>query len=348
MRICMLTDAWFPWWRGGQVHVWEVSKRLVENYRCRVDVVVPYLVEKKEKYPRVEKHFGGKLRVIRLGGPFVFPNLLGRLWFVLSSIFYLLSFRYDVYHSHSYSTSALVWLTKILRRGKFVFTLHGVGTNTLGGGFLNRLGISRLGETILYSFPYDLQMTAAASSIRKEQRRRFVVVGNGVDFEEFDKEPAVTNRRYFQVVCVARREDPVKGVEVLEEAIAMVRRRYPQVRLCLVSGRERTAADFKKSNLYVLPSLSEGLPIVLLEAMAARLPVVVTDVGDCREVVEKAEAGLVVPPGNSSALAAAIGKMRDNKVRRKFGRNGYSYVKKNYRWEEVTARVFQNYERIVS
>jgi glycosyltransferase involved in cell wall biosynthesis len=56
----------------------------------------------------------------------------------------------------------------------------------------------------------------------------------------------------------------------------------------------------------VLPSLWEGMPNALLEAMAAGLPVIATAVEGSREIIESDESGLLVPAGNSSELAAAI------------------------------------------
>lgn len=70
-----------------------------------------------------------------------------------------------------------------------------------------------------------------------------------------------------------------------------------------------------QADLFVLSSLSEGIAITLLEAMAAALPVVATDVGGNREVVRPGETGLLVPVGNPATLADAMVKLLGNPAR---------------------------------
>lgn len=66
-------------------------------------------------------------------------------------------------------------------------------------------------------------------------------------------------------------------------------------------------------DLFVLPSLYEGLPVSVLEAMAAGKPIVATDIGGTNEAVVHGETGLLVSPGNHHELAAAIQRMLDDK-----------------------------------
>jgi glycosyltransferase involved in cell wall biosynthesis len=65
-------------------------------------------------------------------------------------------------------------------------------------------------------------------------------------------------------------------------------------------------------DVFVMPSLFEGGPTSVLEAMAMRKPVVATSVGMVPEVVEDGRSGLIVPPGNAKALAAAVGQLLAN------------------------------------
>ena len=74
----------------------------------------------------------------------------------------------------------------------------------------------------------------------------------------------------------------------------------------LAGFRTDIPAVLSAGDLFVLPSLMEGMPNALLEAYAAGLPVVVTSVGGLPEAVENERSGLVVPPKDPRALAAAI------------------------------------------
>ncbi|SMY06880.1 glycosyltransferase [Flavimaricola marinus] len=125
----------------------------------------------------------------------------------------------------------------------------------------------------------------------------------------------------------------VKGVPVLFEALAEARTSLPNLRLTLIGdGLDRPAletlaksmglsdaitfAGYKnqtevaealaKADLLVLPSFAEGVPVVLMEAMAAGKPVVATQVGGVGELVDSGHTGHLVPPGDGRALAKAI------------------------------------------
>jgi glycosyltransferase involved in cell wall biosynthesis len=127
------------------------------------------------------------------------------------------------------------------------------------------------------------------------------------------------------------RLDPVKDFPTLLEAFGDVRRRVPRARLVLVGDgpeRDRLAeraqradlagsvdlAGFRSdvrsvlpaADLYVNSSISEGISLTLLEAMAAGVPIVATGVGGTPEVLADGGAGVLVPSRNAALLAAAM------------------------------------------
>jgi glycosyltransferase involved in cell wall biosynthesis len=162
---------------------------------------------------------------------------------------------------------------------------------------------------------------------------RITCVPNGVPTSSFQGERRLpTGPWTLGTVALFR---PRKGIEVLLEAIAMLRSRNVNVRLRAVGGFEtplykadvmdlaerldlaeaidwigftrNVNRELAKMNLFVLPSLfGEGLPMVVLEAMAAGLPVVASRVEGVPEAVVHRETGLLVEPGSVSQLAQTI------------------------------------------
>jgi len=127
---------------------------------------------------------------------------------------------------------------------------------------------------------------------------------------------------------------PVKGHRFLLEACALLRQRHPNLHLA-IAGRGALANALREqaralglarhfhllglradipnllagADVFVLPSVSEGLPLALLEAMFAGRPIVASDVGEVRAALADGAAGLVVEPGSVAALAAALDRL---------------------------------------
>jgi len=110
------------------------------------------------------------------------------------------------------------------------------------------------------------------------------------------------------------------------------------------SVREKYAG----SDVLVNPSLSEAFGMSVLEAMAAGLPVVVTRVGGMTDLVRDGETGLVVPPADPEALAAALVRvLSDSDLRAALGRAARRYAER-FSWDKVAAGLEGTYRRLVS
>ena len=87
----------------------------------------------------------------------------------------------------------------------------------------------------------------------------------------------------------------------------------------------------KVMDIYCLPSFFEGLPISLLEAMSAKLPVIGTDVIGIKDVIKNEKTGLLVPSNNPEKLAEALIRLLNNPgLRKELSENGYKYVLENH------------------
>jgi glycosyltransferase involved in cell wall biosynthesis len=101
-------------------------------------------------------------------------------------------------------------------------------------------------------------------------------------------------------------------------------------------------------DIFVQPSMHEGLPNTVLEAMAAGLPVIATGVGGTPELVVNGKTGLLVPPANPAALADAITALSENPVARgSMGWAGRQRVQQHFTIEEMVQKTEQLYEDLL-
>jgi glycosyltransferase involved in cell wall biosynthesis len=119
----------------------------------------------------------------------------------------------------------------------------------------------------------------------------------------------------------------------IEQAIA---RTGLQKSVTLHGAIDRPQEVLKQSGLLVLPSLAEGFGLVLIEAMAAGVPVIATDVLGIRDVVRHAQTGLLVPPSDPTAMAAAVERIvLDRELRKNLVTAAQSELRERFSWDAV-------------
>lgn len=218
---------------------------------------------------------------------------------------------------------------------------------------------------------------------------RLVTIHNGVDRIRFDAivQLAPHSRRVQAhdlglrgdgpvVGTVGRLVEPEKGFSILLQAMAwlqaapegppcqllIVGEGPAESRLCALCNelgltdhvvfaglRRDVAALLPCMDVFVMPSLSEGFGIAIVEAMMARRPVVATSVGGIPEVVVPGETGLLVPPGDPIALAEAIRDLlRQPDMAARMGRMGRQRAEANFSVETMVARHQAFYESLAA
>ncbi len=159
----------------------------------------------------------------------------------------------------------------------------------------------------------------------------------------------------------------VKGVAVLLRAMVEIRNRFPDAHLTLIGdGGERAALEklsadlglsgtvtfagaktqaevaetLKTVDLFVLPSFAEGVPVVLMEAMASGLPVIATRIAGISELVEEGVSGHLVPPGSEQSLIEAVSALLEAPDRRdSMGRAGRDRVEAEFDIAKEAAKI---------
>lgn len=291
-------------------------------------------------------------------------------------------FRPDLVHSHLWPAARMVGWAVRGRRIPHVVHIH----DTLGwlasSTFRDRVMRVLTRHALCRR---NTHFIAVARAVREYTRQHLSwipanipVIYNAVDTAEFAARngASATDCRAAQesvTLGVAYRLVPNKGIDHLLRAMGRCRLRE-RLRLRIAGegsaqnalqslvrelglqgqveflGTIRAMAEFYKSlDCFVLPSLSaEGLPLVLLEAMACGLPVVATDVAGAAEAVRHRRDGLVVPPGDEGVLAAAIDEIASSvELRRNLGASAAERARKEFNSEKMVRSVLAVYVSVL-
>jgi glycosyltransferase involved in cell wall biosynthesis len=224
----------------------------------------------------------------------------------------------------------------------------------------------------------DLRKRCLACGVRP---KRCVLLENAIDTTEFSR--CLTTREAKErlalppdrfVIGAVGRLSAEKGFDLLIRATHQLLRTGRDVELRIVGeGEERsrlqslidelgigerarllgyvsdTRLFYQGLDVFALSSFREGLPNVLLEAMALNVPIVATDIAGIPRLVREGENGLLVEPGGEQALASAVGQLMDQpELRERFGRAGRATVEASYSFAARMQRIRELYVRLES
>jgi len=205
------------------------------------------------------------------------------------------------------------------------------------------------------------------------------IIGNGLNLAPLEAIPAKTSDDWIDIGAIVRFAQ-IKDIKTMIYTFSQLKQEIPNTRLHILGGIDdqqyyqecRDLIDYLKVEEILIPgsvnileyleqidftiltSLSEGQPFAILESMAARRPVISTDVGSCRELIEGnqddhlGDAGICVPPMHQAALLQALRTMcKDEGIREKMGDIGNQRVKRYYNRPEMIQKYQQVYEKAI-
>jgi glycosyltransferase involved in cell wall biosynthesis len=279
--------------------------------------------------------------------------------------------RLNLTHAHSHFTSSVALVLGRVFPVGVSLTIHGPMEFDDPAGF-------RLAQKIAAS-----SFVCAISNFARSQLMRHSPVGQwpkievaplGVDPEDFAPRPFRERPSPFEIVCVGRLA-PVKAQHLLVEAVDLLTRRGREVRLRLVgdgpdrAGLERSVAArglaglvtfegwlnqdrvvelYRRADAFALASFAEGVPVVLMEAMAMEIPCVATRVNGVPELIRDGIDGLLVSPSDVGELAGALARLIDDAgLRRALGEAGRRRVRERYDLETNVGRMAEIFRRRV-
>lgn len=280
----------------------------------------------------------------------------------------LAALRPDVIHTHNEKAHIRGALASVclLRRPALIHTRHGESRATGWSAIAQRLAIWRSGFVVSVS-----ERASAIARAEGASAQRTRVIRNGIDVAAL---PSTVRREGSRARVVAvGRLTPVKDFVTMLWAVRIVAESNPAFHLDIVGdgpsrnalerlrhtlgldrhvtfhgASENPTAFLAGATLFVQSSLSEGISLTLLEAMAAGVPVVATRVGGTPEVVEHGVTGLLVPAANATALATAIlAILNDDALAERMGRAARSRAVHEFNVGKMAASYEALYEEAV-
>ena len=282
--------------------------------------------------------------------------------------------RIDVAHSHEF-TMAVYGAWAAWRAGiPHVITMHGgpYYAGRLQRRLAMRAAVSLSGGAVAVSTPLARHMSRHLWL----PLSRIATIPNGVRYVRPERTVLRDELRLGpddRLLVAVGNLYPVKGHRHLIDAVALLGARHPTLhvaiagrgeaaealaacarehglgeRLHLLGLRSDVAAVLAAADLFVLPSLSEGLPLALLEAMFAGRTIVASEVGEIAVALAHGEAGVLVEPGNPAALADAIDRLlRDPARARRLGECAARRAAEEYDVSRMVTRYVETYQRLI-
>ncbi len=285
---------------------------------------------------------------------------------------------YVLFHSHGYKPNILLGLLpRKIRKLPFISTLHGW---TSAG----KLGKLRLYEWIdiksLQQADAVVAVSEATATHPALKGVRPYVIRNGISKVDFKNKGQLPNRQIVKfcengfTIGTIGRFSPEKGYRYLIEAFGILCKKDHRVRLVIIGeGPERRIIETRVREMrledrvilpgyqpnaaqyiplfkiFALSSLTEGLPLTILEAMQANVPIVSTRVGGLEEVLTNGETALLVGKENAFKLSAAIWNLlKDEELRSKLAAEAQSLAIERYSNRSMAHQYLRVYKDVLN
>lgn len=280
----------------------------------------------------------------------------------------------DIIHAHTRVSQALAFFASRIAGIPYVTTCHGFFKKRFSRRLFDLWGemVIAISEPVKYSLINDFRVAP----------RRIEVIYNGIDLKRFTKEYSRDELLNFKtafgfkegpIVGTIGRLSPIKGHKVFIEAIKdVVSKGYLLQGIIMGDGPEemvlknlifdlgmkesfqilKSDSDTPKylaiMDIFVFPSIEEGLGLSLLEAMAKGLACIASDVGGISDIIEDGETGILFPVGDVKALSDSILRLlNDDLLKRRFGENAKRSAGERFSSEIMASKVLNLYRKVL-
>lgn len=210
-------------------------------------------------------------------------------------------------------------------------------------------------------------------ALRSAPRQEIGVIYNGIDIDHFRPDPTRKKGGKFIITTGASRVTHRKGLNYLIEAVAKLAPKHSDLQLKIMGEgdaqkelekmvvdlnlqnqveflgripREETAPYYQEADVFVLPSLNEGMSNAMLEALSSGLPLLATDTGGSDELIREGENGFIIKMKDSADIAEKIGKLiNDPELVKKMGEASRKKAE-GMNWKSVARQYYELYNKL--
>jgi glycosyltransferase involved in cell wall biosynthesis len=228
---------------------------------------------------------------------------------------------------------------------------------TIREELLRTYGIGRNGQYRVVPLGFDLAALAAIDDIaRQDARRALNIPSDAAVVTTVGRLTAIKQPHIFleALADLSARRPKVLGLvagggELRDELLARARALGIETRVRWLGWQRNLVTVYGASDVFLLTSRNEGTPVAIIEAMAAGVPVVSTDVGGVKDVIASSDAGVLVPLGDVPALAAAVDRLlADDEFRTGMAAHGRRRVLEQYGIERLLQDIDAVYRDLLS
>ena len=359
---------------GGAEKVVSILAQAFNKERCAIYVLAFETGDLEKECRR------GGAKVIIM--PFKWWNLLPWLYHFVKE---LRGLKIDVLHTHLFTTDLLGRIGgRLAGIPVVVSTIHAPSTWKKSDRLKDKIKVLMDRVTANYLCDSLFSISKKVSDFQVEHGRlrssKMSIISNPIMIYEYEKNGKLRNITRasiglddeHKVLTNVASLKPVKGQKYLIEAMKKLEDKYPNIRLLLVGNGEDTTTlrrltdsldisanvlflgnrlDVPEllaaSDIFVMPSLSEGISVAILEAMASELPIVATSVGGNRDIIEDGVTGLLVNPADASMIAKAVERLlNDTEYSRLLGKRAKQYVKAHHDADTIAGQLENSYRAL--
>lgn len=301
-------------------------------------------------------------------------NKSSKLLALIRVFFELIRNRPDVINTHNFLANVYGSYAGHLLRIPICLTLHS-GDNQNPKEFKRRSMSIPRHFICVSSKIKEILLSSADKNISQDN---VSIINNGIDPDSFVNTALSNARQEFGIsentflVGTVGRLQSIKNQKILLEAIAVLSKnneniyvlvvgdgplRYEleslsvsleiQKKVCFAGSRNDVARLLAEMDVFVLPSLAEGSPISLIEAMSVRLPVVATAVGAIPNIIQNGINGYLIPPADLPALVNRLDYISENReLSKEVGERAYETVQKEYSMDKMKLSYYEIYKKL--